>query len=64
MLEWTSKEVYEYIQQHGLPEHPLAEKGYLSIGCMPCTRSVMEDMQREGRWYGRNKKECGIHLNK
>ncbi len=64
MLEWSSKEVYEYIKDNDLPEHPLAEKGYLSIGCMPCTRSVMEDMQREGRWYGRNKKECGIHLNR
>ncbi len=64
MLDWTSKDVHQYIEKYQLPRHPLESKGYLSIGCMPCTRSALEDMQRQGRWYGRNKSECGIHLDK
>lgn len=62
MLEWNSKLVYEYIRTHNLPKHPLEEKGYFSVGCMPCTVNTALNAQRDGRWYGKNKKECGIHL--
>jgi phosphoadenosine phosphosulfate reductase len=45
-----------------LPPHPLAEKGFLSVGCMPCTtRSQANEDARAGRWRGRSKSECGIH---
>jgi phosphoadenosine phosphosulfate reductase len=45
-----------------LPPHPLAAKGYLSVGCMPCTDRVSPDEDaRAGRWRGRPKTECGIH---
>jgi phosphoadenosine phosphosulfate reductase len=48
-----------------LPLHPLAEKGYLSVGCMPCTsRSSADEDARAGRWRGRPKTECGIHTIK
>jgi phosphoadenosine phosphosulfate reductase len=61
MLEWTSKMIWEYRKEYDLPEHPLEAKGYLSIGCMPCTRSVEESSeQRGGRWAGMSKEECGI----
>ena len=61
MLDWTSKMIWEYRQAHQLPEHPLEAKGYLSIGCMPCTRSIEESQQnRQGRWAGMSKEECGI----
>ena len=61
MLDWTSKMIWEYRQEFNLPEHPLEAKGYLSIGCMPCTRSVEESsVQRGGRWAGMSKEECGI----
>jgi phosphoadenosine phosphosulfate reductase len=48
-----------------LPLHPLAEKGYLSVGCMPCTsRTSADEDARAGRWRGRPKTECGIHTMK
>lgn len=61
MLDWTSKMIWEYRKDFNLPAHPLEEKGYLSIGCMPCTRSVDEMVDaRQGRWAGTSKEECGI----
>jgi len=61
MLHWNSKEVWEYRQKHKLPSHPLEEQGYLSIGCAPCTSSVFDD-ERNGRWKGKGKDECGLHI--
>ena len=62
MLDWTSKMICEYQKQYNLPEHPLVSDGYLSIGCEPCTRKFDLEMQeREARWYGMNKVECGLH---
>jgi phosphoadenosine phosphosulfate reductase len=60
---WSAKDVLDYAREHDLPKHPLVSKGYLSIGCAPCTRAVKpgED-SRAGRWSGLNKVECGIHL--
>ena len=61
MLDWTSKMIWEYRKEYNLPEHPLEAQGYLSIGCMPCTRSVIESVEaRGGRWAGSSKEECGI----
>jgi len=62
MLNWTSRDVYQYIRAHELPSHPLEEKGYLSVGCEPCTRKYVESHDaRGGRWYGMRKQECGLH---
>ena len=45
-----------------LPPHPLIAKGFLSVGCMPCTtRATPDEDARAGRWRGRPKSECGIH---
>jgi phosphoadenosine phosphosulfate reductase len=62
MANWTAKNTHAYMREHGIPEHPLFEQGYASIGCWPCTRPVIagED-ERAGRWAGRGKTECGIH---
>ena len=58
----TSGDIWWYIKEHNLPKHPLFEKGYLSIGCWPCTRPVQPgDDERSGRWAGTEKTECGIH---
>lgn len=38
ILDWTSKQIFDQKKQHNLPEHPLDKKGYLSIGCVPCTQ--------------------------
>ncbi len=49
--------------EKNLPRHPLVMDGYLSIGCMPCTRRVQEgEDYRAGRWAGTDKTECGIHV--
>jgi phosphoadenosine phosphosulfate reductase len=61
MLDWNSKMIWEYRKEHNLPDHPLEAQGYLSIGCMPCTRSIAEmNDSREARWAGQSKEECGI----
>lgn len=62
ILDWTSKMIWEYRKEFDLPEHPLDSKGYLSIGCVPCTRKFdPEQGERGGRWTGLTKEECGIH---
>lgn len=60
---WSAGDVLGYIRRHELPSHPLVSKGYPSIGCVPCTSRVApgED-PRAGRWRGRGKTECGMHL--
>ena len=61
---WTGADVAAYRKAHDLPEHPLYDKGYRSIGCAPCTSVVAEgEDARSGRWRGRNKTECGIHFD-
>lgn len=64
MLEWTGKMIYDYIRVHQIPHHPLDAKGYLSIGCEPCTRKLTAEImadERQARWYGMSKTECGLH---
>jgi phosphoadenosine phosphosulfate reductase len=59
MIDVTKDERDAYIREHALPFHPLVEKGYSSIGCIHCT--VAGD-GRSGRWVGKPKTECGLHL--
>jgi phosphoadenosine phosphosulfate reductase len=62
IADWTEIDVQRYAQDRSLPEHPLREKGYASIGCWPCTRPVAEgENARAGRWAGLDKLECGLH---
>ena len=61
LANWTSKDTYAYMTEHGLPLHPLFEKGYTSIGCEPCTSLPIDGDERSGRWAGTSKRECGIH---
>jgi len=63
MLDWTKQEIYAYIKEHQLPKHPLDKKGYMSIGCEPCTRKVILGDERSSRWYGLNKTECGLNTD-
>lgn len=59
---WSDRDVAEYVQANGVPQNPLRQLGYLSIGCEPCTQvpAPGEDA-RAGRWAGRTKTECGLH---
>jgi phosphoadenosine phosphosulfate reductase len=62
LASWTSRELWWYLKEHNIPKHPLYDKGFLSVGCWPCTRPVQEgDDERSGRWAGKAKTECGIH---
>lgn len=62
MLDWNAKMIWQYQKEFNLPKHPLEEKGYVSIGCEPCTRRLDPGMlEREARWYGMKKVECGLH---
>lgn len=59
---WRRQQVWDYIQTHDLPTNPLHEQGYPSLGCVPCTQAVgPNEHERDGRWAGRSKLECGIH---
>jgi phosphoadenosine phosphosulfate reductase len=63
LLVWTKRDVWAFIIKHDIPYNPLHDQGYPSIGCWPCTRAVQigED-DRAGRWSGKAKKECGLHV--
>ncbi|MFA0964622.1 phosphoadenylyl-sulfate reductase [Roseivirga sp. BDSF3-8] len=64
MLDWNARQIFRYRKEYDLPEHTLDAQGYMSIGCEPCTRRIDPDMQeREARWYGLNKTECGLHTD-
>jgi phosphoadenosine phosphosulfate reductase len=66
LLHWTTDEVWAYINQHNVPYNSLHDKGFISIGCAPCTRAIRagEDF-RAGRWWweDNSKKECGLHVH-
>ena len=64
LVNWTEVEIWNFIKQNKIPYNILHDKGYPSIGCAPCTRSIEkgEDI-RNGRWWWENEdtKECGLH---
>ncbi len=63
LLKWTLEEVQKYIDDHNVPQNSLHKKGFVSIGCAPCTRAIVEGEDiRAGRWYWeQSHKECGLH---
>ncbi len=67
LLHWATEEVKKYINENHVPYNPLHDKGFVSIGCAPCTRAIKpgEDF-RAGRWWWEDadKKECGLHEHK
>ena len=64
LLHWTTEQTREFIDTNNIPYNPLHDKGFISIGCAPCTRAIKagEDF-RAGRWWWEesSKKECGLH---
>ncbi|SEL15306.1 phosphoadenylyl-sulfate reductase [Parapedobacter koreensis] len=64
IYNWSLDEVWKFAKEHHIPYNPLHDKGFPSIGCAPCTRSVREGEDfRAGRWWweDKSKKECGLH---
>lgn len=66
LLDWTDQEMRAYIDAHNIPVNPLHKKGFLSIGCAPCTRALLSgEPSRAGRWWWEGTaKECGLHETK
>lgn len=64
LFDWTFEEIKAFTKKNGIPYNPLHDKGFVSIGCAPCTRAIAagEDF-RAGRWWWEDasKKECGLH---
>ena len=62
LATWTDDDVAGYIADHDVPVNPLVFRGYLSVGCQPCTKPVAEGADpRSGRWAGSARTECGLH---
>ncbi len=64
LINWSSAQVWDYIEAYQVPYNELHEKGFISIGCEPCTRAVLPNQhERVGRWWWESgtKKECGLH---
>jgi phosphoadenosine phosphosulfate reductase len=64
LINWTLEEVKAEIKKHNIPYNILHDRGFVSIGCAPCTRAIKEGEDfRAGRWWWENKsnKECGLH---
>ncbi len=66
LSDWTLEQVVDYLKENNVPYNLLHDKGFVSIGCAPCTRAIQpgEDI-RAGRWWWEDsKKECGLHETK
>ncbi len=59
LADWSEKDVWRYVAERELPYNRLHDQGYSSIGCTHCT---LPGSGREGRWAGREKTECGLHV--
>lgn len=63
LFDWSAAKIDGYMENFGLPRHPLVAHGYTSIGCRHCTAKSDGGTSRGGRWSGSGKTECGIHLS-
>jgi len=64
LSNWTSAQVWQYIRENNVPHNDLHGRGFISIGCEPCTRAVLpNEHERAGRWWWEDEtiKECGLH---
>lgn len=67
LLDWSDATLKAFIDEHNIPYNKLYDKGFLSIGCEPCTRAVEPGGgMRSGRWWWESpdKKECGLHIHR
>ncbi|RPA69991.1 phosphoadenylyl-sulfate reductase [Cyclobacteriaceae bacterium YHN15] len=64
ILDWSFDKMISYIKENKIPYNPLHEKGFISIGCAPCTRAIQpgEDIRAGRWWWEESKKECGLHI--
>ena len=66
LFDWARGRVVAFVHDHGVPYNELHDRGFLSIGCAPCTRAVAPgEPERAGRWWWEHqeKTECGLHAD-
>lgn len=63
LIRWSYEEMLNYLKENKVPDNSLHRKGFISIGCLPCTRAIeANEHPRAGRWWWEeSKKECGLH---
>lgn len=63
LMDWSFEQMITYIEEYKVPYNPLHDKGFISIGCAPCTRAILpgEDARAGRWWWEESKKECGLH---
>jgi len=67
LVHWSLSDVWAYIREYGVPYNPLHDRGFVSIGCAPCTRAARPgEHERAGRWWWEDatRRECGLHLGR
>lgn len=66
LINWSYEDVLQYIEEHQIMDLPLHKKGFISVGCKPCTRAIESgENPRTGRWWWeKSQKECGLHSEK
>ena len=63
LLGWTQKEIFYYMQENKLPQHPLFTKGYSSVGDWHSSSAENENTKGRATRFGGIKQECGLHIN-
>jgi len=63
LVDWSDRDIWQYMQHHGLPYHPLWEQGYVSIGDVHTTRALDDGMREEDTRFFGLKRECGLHFD-
>jgi phosphoadenosine phosphosulfate reductase len=67
LANWTLNQVWQYLRDNSVPYNPLHDRGFVSIGCQPCTRAPRPgEHERAGRWWWEEatQRECGLHIAK
>jgi phosphoadenosine phosphosulfate reductase len=65
LIRWSFQQLLDYIKEYNVPYNPLHDKGFISIGCAPCTRAIEpgEDARAGRWWWEASHKECGLHVH-
>ncbi|WP_291620411.1 phosphoadenylyl-sulfate reductase [Colwellia sp.] len=63
IIDWTNKDVHEYLTKHNLPYHPLWDEGYVSVGDVHSTKPLTLGMTEEETRFGAGQRECGLHTD-
>ncbi len=63
LIDWSAGQMLAHLAEHTVPDNPLHQQGFISIGCAPCTRAIApgEDARAGRWWWETSKKECGLH---